>query len=75
MGRDDSGRFSKEPGTVIREWLVEKLGNPAMGSKKQDAVNEATGETEQERRDRALADMQQRGEDYDAKLHGRSLGR
>jgi hypothetical protein len=63
--------MAKDSGQVIREWLVEKMGNPVMGSKKQAAINEIEGEDEDTRRRRALDDMQQKGEDYSARIHTR----
>lgn len=64
--------MGKEAGEVIREWLTEKLGNPVMTSRKKDVIKELEDEERKsEERSRALQELQERGEDYPAKIHTR----
>ena len=56
----------KEPGTIIREWLTEKMGNPVMTSKKKNMLAEIEKE---DQRQSALNTLQERGEDYSSRIH------
>jgi hypothetical protein len=56
----------KEAGTIIREWLTEKLGNPVMPSKEKQAIAELDID---DQRQKALQDLQEQGGDYDARVH------
>ena len=67
--KDSLGRFVKEPGNVIRDYITEKMGNPVMGSKKQAAVNEAVGETEGTRVENAKKYQHEYQENYDSRIH------
>jgi hypothetical protein len=60
----------KDSGAIIREWLTEKMGNPIMPSKEKDQIDELDAVDKKERdRQKALQDLQERGEDYSAGVH------
>ncbi len=60
----------KDAGTVVREWLTEKMGNPVMTSKEKAAILEIDeAESLDNQRHAALMELQESGRDYDARIH------
>jgi hypothetical protein len=60
----------KEAGTIVREWLTEKMGNPVMTSKKKNAIRELDeAEVLDQTRHAAMVELQESGKDYDARIH------